>query len=89
MSDTRNKKRDAVSIEIVKRFYEGFYALRENKAISNASDFCKIIGVDRGAFYKQKIDLEARILDVSWLVPIVEAGISAKWLLTGKGNMMK
>lgn len=82
-----DRKRDAVSATIVARFYEAYYALKEEKTICNVKEFCDMINVDRGAFYAQKLDNSRFLLDLSWLVPLVENGISSKWLLTGKGKM--
>lgn len=84
-----NNRRDEVSVAIVSRFFDAYYAMKEAGKICGICDYCQQYNIDRGAFYKQKSDYTYKLLDVSWLVPLVDAGVSARWLLTGKGNMTR
>lgn len=47
---------------------------------------CEELGVDRRNFCQQKKDHTRRILRVEWLETLVlKYGVSAEWLLTGRG----
>lgn len=81
----RNRKRDALSQLVVNRFYEAFYELKP----FSMTVFCKMVNISTPTFYKQKTAPEVHYMDFSWLIPLINAGVSAKWLLTGEGKMKK
>lgn len=53
---------------------------------TSRSKVCRELGVDRRNFHQQAADHSRRILRVEWLSYLVlEHGVSADWLLTGRG----
>ena len=55
---------------------------------TNRKRFCEDLAVDRRNFRKQETDHERRILKPEWLSVLVRRyGVSADWLLTGRGWM--
>ena len=68
------------------RFFEAFDRLLEDGR-TNQFKFCRELGCDRRNFDKQRADHARRILRPEWLaVLVLEYGISADWLLTGRGE---
>ncbi|MDH6308058.1 hypothetical protein M2451_002577 [Dysgonomonas sp. PFB1-18] len=77
-----------INVEITKRFYEAIKMLMESRVIRGRQTYCTLANIDKRNFYKQEKDLDANLLQLYWLVPLVkEFNINALWLLTGKGNM--
>ena len=69
------------------RFFEA-YALLVSQGATHKSRFCREIGSDRRNFDKQMADHSRRILKAEWLgVMVLLYGVSADWLLTGRGSM--
>ena len=68
------------------RFFEAIEALRDSYSIP---EICKQIGTDPGNFYrKRRGERGVAKLPVGWLSAIVvHYGVSAEWLLIGKGEM--
>lgn len=67
-----------------------FQAYEELKALgkTNKSRLCREVGIDRRNFDKQALDHSRHILQPEWLAVLVrEYGVSADWLLTGRGWM--
>ena len=57
---------------------------------TNQHRLCRELGVDRRNFDKQAADHGRRILRPEWLsVVVLEYGVSADWLLTGRGRMLQ
>ena len=53
---------------------------------TNRMNFCKELGIDKRNFYQQEKDHTRRIIRFEWLSHIVlNYGVSADWLLTGRG----
>ena len=53
---------------------------------TSRSRVCRDLGVDRRNLHQQAADHSRRILRVEWLTYLVkEYGVSADWLLTGRG----
>lgn len=78
------------SKSIVIRFYEAVGFLIENKHIRGVQTFTKKYGINRWNFYTVKEQPESGMFEVGWLENIVrDFGISAEWLLTGNGPMIK
>lgn len=72
---------------VTDRFFQAFDEL---KALgrTNRTRLCDELGVDRRNFAKQEADHSRRIIRAWWLSHLVEAyGVSADWLLTGRGWM--
>lgn len=68
------------------RFFEAIEALREDYSIP---EICERIGTDVSNFYrKRRGERGTAKLPVEWLSALViHYGVSAEWLLIGKGNM--
>lgn len=55
---------------------------------TNKHRFCLELGADRRNFDKQAADHARRILRPEWLaILVLRYGVSADWLLTGRGPM--
>lgn len=69
------------------RFFEAYAQLQE-LGRTNQHRFCRELGCDRRNFDKQAADHARRILRPEWLsVLVLQYGVSADWLLTGRGWM--
>lgn len=75
------------TLAIMQRYYAAFDAVKENNLIKSVSAFCEDNGIDKRHFYAQRQDLGKGYFEVSWLVPLIDLGVSSLWLLTGKGVM--
>lgn len=75
---------------IVKRFFEAIYALKAQKAIRGKQTFTAKYGINRWNLNTLEKNPESDIMQIAWLSYLVnDYGISAKWLITGKGEMFK
>lgn len=75
-------------MEIIKRFYEAFDAVMAMGKFRGVQTFCNMYDIDKRNFYAQRKDLSRGWFKVSWLQPLVmEYGVSADWLVTGRGKM--
>lgn len=86
MSRRRNYSEDTIAI--MERFFQAFQTSLDNKLIKNISQFCIVYNIDKRHFYAQRKDLGRGFFEVGWLIPLIrDCGVSANWLLTGKGTM--
>lgn len=85
---TRNRKRSKESQEVLERFFTAFDVLKEAKKIS-AIEICEKLNLGRNNFYDQRYKPTLHTLDFDSLQILVNLGVSADWLLTGNGKMMK
>lgn len=70
------------------RFFQVIEVCRENKLIKSYLEYCKENNIDKAHFYTQRKDLNRGFFEVGWLVPLIDkCGVSALWLMTGKGMM--
>ena len=77
-----------VTQEIIGRFYESLDAVIANQTIRGVQTYCRLYGIDRRNLLANKKDLSRGWFQVSWLVPLIDIyGVSARWLMTGRGNM--
>ena len=75
------------TLAIMDRFFRALDACKEAGMLRYV-DFCRCCGVPRSHFYTQRKDRHRGYFEVGWLVPLVrDYGVSAHWLLTGKGMM--
>ena len=75
---------------IANRFFEAFDALVAMGKIKSVRSYCDPNGVDRRNMELLRKDPTRNLLQPFWLVPLItEYGVSAKWLLTGKGKMLE
>lgn len=72
---------------VTDRFFQAFDELKALER-TNRTRFCAELGVDKRNFAKQESDHSRGILKPDWLTAIVTLyGVSADWLLTGRGWM--
>lgn len=75
---------------IKERFYKAIQALIDSKKLRGRQTYCRLYDIDKRNFYSQQNDLLEANLKLYWLVPLVtEYGVSAHWLLTGRGRMFE
>ena len=75
---------------IVKRFFDAILELKKRKIIRGKQTFIGRYEINKRNFWQLEQNLAKDIMQLSWLSHIVEDfGISAKWLLTGKGKMFE
>ena len=76
--------------EVVGRFFDAVNAMKESGKIRGKKTICDELGVDRRNYYHLEQDHSRAIFQVSWLSHLViKYHISADWLLTGRGEMLK
>jgi hypothetical protein len=76
------------SQEIIKRFFEVIYALKEQKVIRGKQTFTAKYGINRWNLNTLEKNHSSDIFQVEWLVHLVnDYEASAQWLITGKGQM--
>lgn len=78
----------AESQKVIKRFFEALYLLKESKVIRGKQTFTNRYGINRWNMNTLEKHLESDIFQTAWLTYLVnDYGISAHWLLTGRGDM--
>lgn len=76
------------SQQIVRRFFEALEMLKAMRVIRGIQTFTDEHGIDRRNLYQLRTDKSRGLLKVEWLAILVEEyGVSARWLLTGRGAM--
>lgn len=72
--------------DITLRFIEAFRASTTQRGAAN--QFCTRNGIDRGVLYRLIREPEKHNLSAYWVACLVkDFGISADWVLLGKGEM--
>lgn len=74
---------------IVGRFFEALNHLIATKKIRGKQTFTREFGIDRWNLSKLDKDRTRDIFQPAWLFYLTRYGVSAEWLLTGKGEIMK
>ncbi|MDR2936660.1 MAG: hypothetical protein LBU80_04890 [Rikenellaceae bacterium] len=78
------------TVEIVKRFYEALAFLIASKAIRGKKTFTDRYGINRWNFNTIQKQPDNGMFQVAWLGYLVkDFGVSAEWLLTGRGGMLQ
>lgn len=76
--------------DIVARFFMALDALYAAEEIRFFADFERRVGITHAQLYKQRKDFSRKILQPQWLAVLVEQyGVSADWLLLGRGRMFR
>lgn len=76
------------SIQLVNRFFGALDALKETKKIRGVQTFTNKYDIDRRNLLKMRANPETYTFQAAWLMYLVQDyGVSARWLLTGKGNI--
>lgn len=85
---SRRRVYSSNTLSIMERFYSAFDVALQNKMVKSVTAFCSDNSIDKRHFYAQRKDLGRGFFEVGWLVPLIQdCGVSATWLLTGKGMM--
>ena len=83
-------QQNPINTAITQRFYEAIRLLIESKAIRGRQTYCRLHGIDKRNFYRQEHEPTRSIMQLYWIVPLVEQyGINANWLFTGTGQMFQ
>lgn len=78
------------SQEIVKRFFQALQYLKGLKIIRGKQTFTNKFGINRWNLNTLEKDPSRDIFQPAWLTYLVnEYGVSATWLLTGRGEIIK
>lgn len=76
--------------QIVERFFEALQFLKENGTIRGEHTFVTKYGINNQNLYQLKQDMTRKIFNPCWLTYLVrDYGVSADWLLTGEGEILK
>jgi hypothetical protein len=76
------------SQKVVERFFEALYAMKQQKIIKGKIVFVRRYGINNRNFWLLEQDKSRDIFQIAWLTNLVnDYGVSAEWLLTGKGKM--
>ncbi len=76
------------SQQIVRRFFDALEMLKAMRVIRGIRTFTDKHGIDRRNLYQLRTDMSRGLIKVEWLAILVEEyGVSATWLLTGRGAM--
>jgi hypothetical protein len=77
------------SVEIIKRFYETIDFLKTSRQIRGIQTFTNKYGINKRNFYTVRKNPESDMFQLIWLSHLInDYGISAEWLMTGKGGML-
>jgi hypothetical protein len=87
MSKTRTYSQNTLAI--MERFFNAVEICRRLKLIPSITEFCESNGIDKPHFYLQRKYPHRGFFEVGWLVPLTQCGVSASWLLTGRGQMFE
>lgn len=75
-------------IEITLRFSEAWNTATAKRGSKNK--FFEKYGIDKRNFYRALREMDKHNIDVSWIAAVViEFEVSADWILTGRGEMVK
>lgn len=76
------------SQQVIKRFFEALNTLKALHIIRGRQTFTRRYNINRWNLYTLEQQPERDMFQTAWLTYLVnDYGISAKWLLTGKGEM--
>ncbi len=80
----------AESQQVVRRFFEALYYLKEQKIIRGKQTFTRRYGINRWNMNTLEKEPERDMFQSAWLTYLVrDYGINATWLLTGAGGIKK
>ena len=86
MSKRRNYSSD--TLQVMTRFFVALQECKNTNRIKSVSQYCRDTEIDMPHLYTQRKDLNKGFFEIGWCVPLVrDCGVSADWLLTGRGTM--
>jgi hypothetical protein len=78
------------SIKIIHRFFEALDYLITSKELRGIQTFTTRYKINKRNFYTCRAEPERDIFQMSWLAHLInDFGVSASWLMTGKGSMFE
>lgn len=85
---SRRRAYSEETLAVMERFFSALDVVIQNKLIKNFSTYCTKYNIDRRHIYAQRRDLGKGYFEIGWAMPLLnDFGVSAQWLLTGKGMM--
>lgn len=76
------------TLDIMQRFFHAMEICKANGLLKSYASYFSECGIVKANFYLQRKDLHRGFFEVGWLVPLIrDCGVSAYWLMTGKGTM--
>ena len=83
-------KNDIESAHVSTRFFYAIEQLTAAGRIDGVKEFAKRYGLNKRSMYFQRTEPDRRIITPAWLVYLVrDYGVSAEFLLTGEGPMLR
>lgn len=77
------------SQKIIRRFFQALQYLKEQRIIRGKQTFTREFGINRWNMNTVEKEPSSGMFQTAWLAYIVtEYGVSADWLLTGRGAIM-
>jgi hypothetical protein len=77
------------SQKVVKRFFKALYYLKEKRMIRGKMTFTTRYNINRWNMNTLEKEPQRDIFQAAWLTYLVrDYGVSAEWLLTGKGAIL-
>ncbi len=78
------------SQEVVRRFFEALYRLKTDRRIRGKQTFTARYGINRWNLNSLEKNMSRDIFQPCWLSFLVrDYGVSADWLLTGRGDFYR
>ena len=78
------------TLAIMERFFTAFDIAVQNRLIKSIAEYCRDNSIATTNLYTKRKERNRGYFEVGWLVPLVrDCGISATWLLTGRGMMFQ
>ncbi len=78
------------SQKVIARFFEAIYRLKADHVIRGKQTFTARFGINRWNLNSLEKDMSRDIFQTAWLSYLVTGyGVSAEWLLTGRGDFYK
>lgn len=85
---SRTRKYNADTLAIMDRYFIAVDACIKEGLLKNMTAYCADTGIEKNHFYVQRKERSRGYFEVGWIVPLIcDCGVSANWILTGKGQM--